>query len=69
MTYLRGSRAAYHQLSYDLRYGPRAGEVQKNRSPLFRSRLLEVVKPWLIVVAFLLILGLVGGIETGTVWP
>lgn len=32
-------------------------------------RLFEIVKPWLIVALMVLILGLVGGIETGRIWP
>jgi hypothetical protein len=32
-------------------------------------RLFEAAKPWLIVALFLLVLGLAGGVETGTVWP
>jgi hypothetical protein len=37
--------------------------------PSLARRLLEAAKPWLIVALFLLVLGLAGGVEVGTVWP
>jgi hypothetical protein len=69
MTHFRGSRAACLHLSNDVRHRSRRRLVGLSslRSPT--GRLLEVVKPWLIVGAFLLILGLAGGIESGAVWP
>lgn len=71
MTRLRGTRAALYQLRYDDVRRRSRHRLPGPLTPLGsrRARLIEGLKPWLIVAAVLLLLGLAGGLEQGTVWP
>jgi hypothetical protein len=55
--------------SQDVRPGSRRPVAGPSTLRGSACRLFEAAKPWLIVAVFLLILGLAGGVEVGTVWP
>ncbi len=70
MTYFRGLIMCAVHLSESLRQArPRLRVTWGGLLAPQVRRLFEVAKPLLIVVMFLLILGLAGGVEQGTVWP
>lgn len=64
MTHLRGTRMALRQLRWD------RSERGAARLRLSLSRLIEGELPvWVIVVLILLVLGVAGGLETGSLAP